>query len=119
MPKALSNDLRKRIVDAYKAGEGSYNDLAARFHVGYATVNRILARHRKTGAVDPMPHGGGPPPYIPESKLPEFKDLVAKHPDSTYEQLAVLCSAHFKLPMTRSTVMRACRKAKLTRKKKP
>ena len=48
MPKALSNDLRKRIVDAYKAGEGSYNDLAARFHVGYATVNRILARHRKT-----------------------------------------------------------------------
>jgi transposase len=75
---AISNDLRQRIVDRDLSKNEFYDSVAAHFQVGRATVNRVVNRFRRTGAVDPAPHGGGHPPRIKEEELPRLRDLVAE-----------------------------------------
>lgn len=51
---ALSNDLRKRIVEYYETISGaSYASTAHHFMVGEATVSRLVRHWRKTGKVEP------------------------------------------------------------------
>lgn len=45
--KALSQDLRERIVSAYEAGVGSYAVLSARFAVGPTVVGKLVRQKRK------------------------------------------------------------------------
>ena len=42
-------ELRKRVVTAYEAGEGSYPMIAKRFGIGEASVKRWVWRYRETG----------------------------------------------------------------------
>jgi transposase len=61
----VSLDLRRRIVDAYQKGlTKTYAETAVMFGVGYATVNRLLRRHRDTGDVLAKPRGGNNPRRI-------------------------------------------------------
>ncbi|WP_143825720.1 helix-turn-helix domain-containing protein [Nannocystis exedens] len=59
MPTPISVDLRIRIVEARVQDGQTYEQLAERFHVGRATVDRVLRLQRETGSVEPKPHGGG------------------------------------------------------------
>lgn len=93
MSAPLSNDLRMRIVRAHLAGEGTYLELAARFGVGAATISRILARHRRTGDVEPEPHVGGNPARISNDELSALHALVEANPDVTQQELVELGSA--------------------------
>gem|GEM_PF-3891486 len=43
----LSVDLRRRIVERYQKGDVTYAEVAAWFHVGEATVSRLLRRSRE------------------------------------------------------------------------
>ena len=56
--KAYSNDLRKKIIEAYQRKEGSLRKLAKRFSVSFSFVWRLVKRFRKSGSVAPKPHGG-------------------------------------------------------------
>src|SRR5687767_12320146 len=87
MASALSVDLRRRIVAAYRRKEGTYLDLAERFGVGPASVSRLLRRFRETGIVEPAPHGGGQPPKIPSERFSELREIVEDKPDRTIQQL--------------------------------
>jgi len=88
MTRAISNDLRERIV-ARSLQEGeSYDSVAEHFQVGRTTVNRVVNRFRRTGSVDPSPRGGGNPQWISADKLPRLRALVAEKPDRTAEELA-------------------------------
>lgn len=118
MPAPLSIDIKRRVVSAYEAGEGSYAMLAERFDIGPASVSRILRAHRERGDVSPQPHGGGMPPRIPEKELPMLRRLVAKKPDRTVEELAKVWRELTGVPISRSAMMRALQRAELTRKKK-
>ena len=61
----LSIDLRRRIVEAYKAKlSGTYEKTAELFDVGEATVSRLLRRFRETGDVQQKPRGGNNPRRI-------------------------------------------------------
>jgi hypothetical protein len=44
--KALSLDLRERIVAAYEAGEGSFEVLAVRFSIGPTVVGKLVRQKR-------------------------------------------------------------------------
>lgn len=58
----LSIDLLRKLVAAYKAGRsGTYDETAALFGVGRATVSRALRRQRETGDVRYKPKGGNNP----------------------------------------------------------
>src|SRR5690349_14323602 len=115
--KAYSTDLRQRIVDAYKNGEGSVRELAGRFMVAYKTVQNYLNLVRETGSVTPLPHGGGPTPKLDEAGVQQVRTIVEEKNDRTLdeiaEELAVRKTAH----VGRTTVWRALDRLGLTRKK--
>ena len=55
----LSKDLRQRIIRACQNKEGSLREIAKRFMVSLSTVWLLWKQFRKTGSLEPKPHGGG------------------------------------------------------------
>jgi transposase-like protein len=51
--RALSMELRQRIVGCYQNQEGSYKVLAARFAVSRAVVGKLVRQHREQGTGRP------------------------------------------------------------------
>ena len=51
--------VREAIVRAVDEQGLTYQATADLLGVGYATVNRVLSRYRRTKSVEPMPKGGG------------------------------------------------------------
>src|SRR3954465_6073579 len=83
----LSNDLRKRILDAVDNREGSRRKLAARFKVNTSTITKLLRLRRETGSYQPRPHGGGVAPTLDGDALERLRRLVEETPDATPEAL--------------------------------
>lgn len=105
-------ELRRRIVEAYERKEGTYFELAQRFGVGEATVYRLLKLKREQGTVKP-----GAPTGVTEEELPEFVRLVNELPNATLEQLKEAWVLRSRRPLSRSSIVRALRRAGITRKK--
>ena len=111
----LSNDLRRRILDAVDNREGSRRKLAARFKVNTATITKLLRLRRETGSSQPRPHAGGVAPTLDGDALQRLRKLVEETPDATLETLRqemgvsgsrmVICRALQKLglPLKRKT----------------
>jgi transposase len=114
MMRPLSIDLRLRIVAAVQTGEHSIAELAELFAVNLSTIVRLLQRFRKTGSVQPKPHGGGTVPKLDARATARLLQLVREKPDATLAelrtQLGVACSI--------VTIFRALKKNQITRKKK-
>ena len=112
--KAISEDLRKRILETIQRGDGSLRQIARRFLVSVSFITRLLQLHRSTGSLEPRPHGGGNPAVLSPEDLEQLRKLVQKQPDATLEELrqrlGVSCSL--------MTISRALRKLGLPRKKK-
>ena len=84
--RALSIDLRERIVAAYENEEGSYQVLAARFAVSRAVVGKLVRQHREQGTLQPQVHRRGRKPAIRGKTLERLRKHLAKHPDATLVQ---------------------------------
>jgi transposase len=110
----LSNDLRKRILDAVDHQEGSRRELAARFQVNTSTITRLLRLRRETGSFEPRPHGGGVEPTLDHEALQRLAKLVEKAPDATLEALR----QEMGVTGSRMIICRALQKLGLPRKKK-
>lgn len=92
MAGPLPEDLRRRVVDAWLNGEGTYAEVAARFKVSEASVDRWLSRWRTTGSVAPKPMGGSKPrPIVDEVGEAFLRGLLEEQSDST---LVELCAAY-------------------------
>ena len=116
--KAISLDLRKRVVDAYKKGEGTQKALAARFAISTASVERYLRLDRQKGSIEPSPWPGGTARAIVKE---EDKELIlrwlADQPDLTHTELAERFSIHTGRSIARSTMAAALVRLGITRKK--
>ncbi len=94
--KALSLDLRERIVAVYEAGEGSYAVLSARFAVGPTVVGKLVRQKRELGTLENQLHRRGRKPAVSGEKEIELRKHLKKHPDATVlerrEALGLNCS---------------------------
>jgi transposase len=112
--KAYSQDLRQRILDTVQRGDGTLGQIARRFLVSVSFITRLLQLHRRTGSLEPRPHGGGNPAVLSPEDLQQLRELVQKQPDATLEELrqrlGVSCSL--------MTLSRALNTLGLPRKKK-
>lgn len=121
MPRALPKELRVRVVEAWEAGEGSFSQLAARFMVGEATVNRWVALKRKTGALAPRPMGtaGGRPRSVDAAGAEFLRGLLEEIPDVTLEELSASYLEARGIAVSPQTMSATVRRLGLTRKRGP
>lgn len=116
--KALGEDLRRRIVDAYDAGEGSIRDLAEQFTIHRNTLYRWLARRRQTGNTAPRPVGSHLSPKLDAPGLAKLLGLLGEKNDRTQQELADEMLRRYRISMSRATVGRTLARLGITRKKK-
>ncbi|NRD51228.1 transposase [Corallococcus praedator] len=117
MGAPLSMDLRQRILDAHLTREESWGELAKRFRVGVATVDRLIGRWKRTGSIAPKRPGPRPFFRIPDSQLGKVKRLLDAAPDSTTQEIADAYAKQTGVRVSRATMGRAFRRLGYTRKK--
>jgi transposase len=87
MPKALSVDLRQRILKACDAGECTQGEIAARFEVSRSVITKLLRRRRCTGQITPGYDRSGRRPLITPAHERRLRQLVHEKNDHTLEEL--------------------------------
>lgn len=110
VPNPYDESLRRRVIRAFEAGEGTYDELAALFDVAARTIQRWVARFRAEGTVVPLPKGGG---WTSPILMPTLHALIAEAPDATCAELCFeynrrVPPAHHTTP---SSLWRAVRRA--------
>jgi transposase len=112
--KALSKDLRERILAAVDNLEGSRRQIARRFRVDVSTITRLLQLRRRTDSIEPRPRGGCKNPALDQGALGRLRRLVEADPDATLEQLRQRLGVVGSIMV----VWRGLKKLGITRKKK-
>lgn len=117
MSKALSVDLRLRVLAAVEAG-ASHRQAAERFGVSAASVSRWRALVREKGAPYPGPLGGDRRSARVEAQGELIRALLDETPDITVEELrATLAERGHAFGY--GTLQRFFRRHGITRKKRP
>jgi len=80
---SYSIDLRQKILRADERQIGSQQALADIFGVSLSFVEKLLRRHRTTGAIAPKQHAGGQQPRLDVAAHAQVRQLVHDQPDAT------------------------------------
>jgi len=105
MARALSNDLRRRLVGAVDGGM-TRRDAAERFGVAASTAIKWVRRWRETGSVEPRRQGGDKRSRRIEAHGLELLALVEERPDMTLAEIAAHLERAHGLRVAQSTVWR-------------
>ena len=87
MARAYSDDLRRRILQAYQQEEGSEARLAQRFRVSLSYVKKIRRQLRRTGQMERAPHHPGRKPKFTEPVRQQLRSWLEQQPDLTLAEL--------------------------------
>ena len=117
MTKALSNDIRKRLVSAVDGGM-TRRSAARRFGVAASTAIKWVDRWRRTGEVGPRPRGGDHRSQRIEAHGEEILALIEETPDITLAELAAHLERAHGLVVAQSTIWRLLARRGMTFKKK-
>lgn len=85
--KTLSIDLRKRILEAYDAGEGTRQEVADRYKVSQAMVKKLLSQRKRLGTIEPLAHKRGRKKLFNEQEILCLREIVTKKPDITLGEI--------------------------------
>jgi transposase len=85
--KALSMDLRERILAAVEEGSESMPKIAARFAVSHKMVQKLKYQWRDLGTLQPQTHKVGRKRVLTEKQCQRLGELVRDDPSLTLEQL--------------------------------
>jgi transposase len=88
MAQAYSDDLRRKLLEAYEAGEGSLAELAVRFRVSVGWAKKISAAMLRTGQMERSPGGPrGRKSRITPAAADYLRERVKQQPDRTLSEL--------------------------------
>ena len=106
MPNPYPTELRERAVRAYESNDETYAEVALRFAVGEATLQRWVRRQRETGMLDPLAKGGG---WTSPVDVALLQSLIKERPDRTTDELtrAYNRGAPASARVHRSSILRA------------
>lgn len=117
MARALSVDLRRRVVDAVAAGS-SCRSAAARFGVGVSSAIRWVARVRERGDCLPRKQGGDRRSHRIDTHRTLILDWVEAEPDLTLAELSARLAGAVGYRPPVSVVHRFFERHGVTRKKR-
>src|SRR5918911_485413 len=113
--KAYSLDLRTRVVQAVAAGHRRA-EVAQRFQVSVATVQRWVTQQARTGSLAPKPIPGRPRRIGPPEQA-ALRAQVAEHPDATLAEHCAQWKAAHRGELSQATMCRALQQLRWSRKK--
>jgi len=87
MAKAYSDDLRRKLLEAYDRGEGSLRALAERFGVSVPWAWKISRQRRRTGQMEQVAQRHGPRSRITAAVQMSLRGLVGQPPEATLVEL--------------------------------
>ena len=117
MARAYSDDLRRRILEAYARAEGTEAELAQRFRVSLSYVQKIRRQLRRTGKMERIPHHPGRKPKFTESIRERLRHWLGQQPDLTLMELQDKLSEHQQLAVSVPALWVVLRKMGLRLKK--
>ena len=86
MPKPLSSDLRKRIIDAKLRGD-TEDKIAVEKEINKSTVTKLWSLYRKTGSYEARPNPNGRKPALSSLQLEQIVQKIHNQPDITLREL--------------------------------
>ena len=113
MPKAYSQDLRDRVIDAVERGEMSRRAAARRYAISESVAIKWLERVERDGSREPVGHGG----HRASKLMPHRDFLQAARTEKTDITLSALCDRGVKSDS--SMMSRFFRRLGVTFKKRP
>lgn len=117
MPVAYSEDLRRRVVEAWEGKEGSQRQLAQRFKVSLSFVRNLLRHYRINGQIEAKRRGGYQKPTIRQEHLSIIKSLVEGKNDLLLSELCDRFAQTTGIRVSVPTMHRAVEKLNLRCKK--
>jgi len=96
--KALSMDLRERILKAYERGDSTREQVAQRFAVSVGMVKKLLARRRQGEEIGSRYDRCGRKPMIKEGQRTDLREMLARKPDLTLKELREALGLECTLP---------------------
>jgi transposase len=111
--KPYSMDLRRRVVAACDAREGTHEQIAERFEVSDRWIRKLLQQRRETGSIAPLPQNSGRKPALNDRQTKRLGRLIRKRPDATLKELQALLGVKISI----SALDRAIRALDVTLKK--
>jgi transposase len=87
MAKAYSDDLRRKLLQAYDRGEGSLRELAKRFGVSVPWAWKISRQRLRSGQMERVQQRHGPRSRMTAAVQASLHGLVRQQPDVTLVEL--------------------------------
>lgn len=105
MPKAYSDDLRCKLLEAYAAGRGSLRDLAEQFGVSWGFSKKIRGQQLRTGKKErPMQVQHGPASCVTAEVQQQLRVAVRQQPDVTLAELRQRIAERSGVRLSKSSV---------------
>jgi transposase len=117
MAKAYSNDLRRKLLEAYDRGEGSLRELAKRFGVSRPYAWKISAQRKRTGQVERVEQRHGPESKVTRAMEQQLRTWVRQQPDLTLVEIQERLWETERVPVSVPRVWQVLRRLKLRLKK--
>ena len=99
-----------------ESGECNIPQAARRYNISEPSIERWLARQRKTGNCAPLPHAGGPARKL-ATAAGAIRAAVKAQPDATLQELCERVEKETKIKSDPSMMYRELVRLKLPRKK--
>jgi transposase len=87
MCEAYSDDLRRKLLEAYDRGEGSLEELAEQFGVSTPWAWKISAQRKRTGQIERVEQRHGPESKVTAEVQERLRGWVRQQPDLTLQEL--------------------------------
>jgi transposase len=88
MPQPYSDDLRRKLLEAYEAGQGTLRELAKQFRVSWGYSKKIRAQQLRSGRKErPQQKRHGPVGRVSPQVQQQLRSAVRQQPDVTLAEL--------------------------------
>jgi transposase len=114
--RAYSIEIRERVIENLE--QESMRKTAKRFRVSEYFVYQLKQRYKEAGTLAPKPHGGGHGPIVDEGGGEFIRGVLAEAADLTLKELCERYEGRFGRAVSKSSMDRALRRLKVTRKKR-
>jgi transposase len=119
MPRAYSNDLRRKFLQAYDEGEDTLEELAEQFRVSLSWAKKISARRTRTGEVEAPVWRHGPVSRVTAEVQEWIRKQIRAQPDTTLQELREQLEEAKHVRLSTGRMWLALRQLGLPLKKKP